>query len=164
MDSEHSGKFQTEDRTRLHVVEVPDDPELKHSTGKIAKLLHWMRASSLDTRGARDTWSADTDDFAMSGQLARSWLRRAVDTIFTATPLGAIDVIEAHVRSWLAARPKIPQELCDAVRGVLRDVITEVQAAHNHNPPPDPLGVILRPTTRSKHDNERPPPPPHLRI
>ena len=73
-------------------------------------------------------------------------------------------VVDHHVRSWIAAHPTTPQPLCDAVRGVLRDLITDVQAAYNHNPRTDPVGVILQQATRSTRDNERPPPPPHLRI
>ena len=111
-----------------------------------------------------DTWLPDSGAFVAGGQLARLWLRRAVDAIFAATPVGAIDLIELHVRSWLAGRPTIPQPLCDAVRGVLCDLITNVQAAHNRNPRAAPVGVILQQATRTTRDNERPPPPPHLRI
>lgn len=132
------------------------------------------RTADLDTHPERrllegldvlaDTWLPDSGEFVAGAQLARLWLRHAVDAIFATTPIGAIDVIEAHVRSWLAGHPTIPQPLCDAVRGVLRDLITNVQAAHNHNPRTDPVGVILQQATRTTHDNERPPPPPHLRI
>ncbi|HEX8011183.1 MAG TPA: hypothetical protein VF814_09645 [Casimicrobiaceae bacterium] len=132
------------------------------------------RAADLDTHPERrlhegldvlaDTWQPETATFVAGGQLARIWLRHAIEALFVTTPLGALDCIEAHVRSWLAAHPTIPQPLCDAVRGVLRDVITDVQATTNRNPPTTPLGVILQPATRSTRDNERPPPSPHLRI
>jgi hypothetical protein len=111
-----------------------------------------------------DTWLPDTGAFVADGQLARRWLRYAVDAIFSATPIGAVDCIEAHLRSWLAAHPTTPQPLCDAIRGVLRDVITDVQAATVPNPRTSPVGVILRPSTRPTRDNERPPLSPHLRI
>jgi hypothetical protein len=133
-----------------------------------------VRAADLDAHPERrlfegldvlaDTWLPGSGEFLAGGQLARLWLRRAVDAIFAITPIGAIDVIEAHVRSWLAAHPTIPQPLCDAVRGVLRELIANVQAAHNHNPLPAPVGVILQQSTRTSRDNERPPPTPHLRI
>jgi hypothetical protein len=70
-----------------------------------------------------DTWLPDAAEFLAGGQLARLWLRRAVDAIFSIAPIGAIDLIEAHVRSWLAGRPTIPQPTCVAVCGVLRDLI-----------------------------------------
>ena len=111
-----------------------------------------------------DTWLPDTGEFVAGGQLARIWLRRAVDAIFLRAPLGTLDFIETHVRSWLAGRPNIPQPLCEAVRGVLRDVIADVHQATKPNPPPSLVGVILPSSTRTTHDNERPPPPPHLRI
>ncbi len=132
------------------------------------------RAADLDAHPQRrllegldvlaDTWLPETSAFVAGGHLARLWLRRAVDAIFASTPIGAIDCIEAHLRSWIAANPTIPQPLCDAVRGVLHDVITDVQAAANPNPRTHPVGVILRSATRTTRDNERPPPPPHLRI
>jgi hypothetical protein len=132
------------------------------------------RAADLDAHPERrlfegldvlvDTWLPGSGEFLAGGQLARLWLRRAVDVIFAVTPIGAVDVIESHVRSWLAAHVTIPQPLCDAVRGVLRDLIANVQAAHNHNPRPASVGVILQQATRTSRDNERPPPSPHLRI
>jgi hypothetical protein len=132
------------------------------------------RAADLDAHPERrllegldilaDTYLPGAGAFVMGGQLARLWLRRAVDTIFATTPLGATDVIEAHLRSWLAAHPTIPQPLCDAVRRVLRDVITEVQRAHTPQSPADLVGDILDASARSNHDNKRPPPTPHLRI
>lgn len=132
------------------------------------------RAADLDAHPERrlfegldvlaDTWLPGSGEFLAGGQLARLWLRCALDAIFTTSPITAIDVIEAHVRSWLAARPTIPQPFCDAVRGVLRDLIANVQAAHNHNPRTAAVGVILQQATRTTRDNERPPPTPHLRI
>lgn len=111
-----------------------------------------------------DTWLPDAGEFVADGQLARSWLRRAVDAIFVRAPLGAVDFIETHVRSWIAGRPNIPQPLCEAVRGVLRDVIADVHHATPPHTAADLVGVILPASTRPTHDNERPPPSPHLRI
>lgn len=111
-----------------------------------------------------DTWLPDAGEFVAGGQLARLWLRRAVAAIFNRESIGALDVIEAQVRSWFAAHPDFPQPLCDAVRVVLRDVITDVHAAAKTNPTAELVGVILPPSTRTTHDNERPPPTPHLRI
>jgi hypothetical protein len=49
--------------------------------------------------------------------------------------LAAADCIEAPVRAWLAARPNLPQALCEAVRGILRDVITDLhRPATPHSP------------------------------
>jgi glucan phosphorylase len=48
-------------------------------------------------------------------------------------------------------------------RGVLRDVIANFRPAANPHTEAD-LVVVLQPSTRSTHDNERPPPSPHLRI
>jgi hypothetical protein len=111
-----------------------------------------------------DTWQPDTECFLLGGQLARAWLRRAVAALAAREPVGIIDCIEAHLRTWLAARPALPVALCVAVRGALRDVITEVQRAHTPQSPPDPVGDMLAASTRLNHDNERPPPSPHLRI
>ncbi len=118
------------------------------------------RAADLDAHPERrlyegldvlaDTWQPDEGAFLCSGQLAQSG--------------GIVDCIEAHLRSWLAARPTLPVALCVAVRGVLRDVITEVQRGHTPQSPADLVGDILDASTRSNHDNERPPPTPHLRI
>jgi hypothetical protein len=110
------------------------------------------------------TWLPATGSFVAEGQLARSWLRRGVELLFLREPLGARDVIEAHLRSWLAAHPQIPQPLCDAVRGVLRDVITNVQRSATTQTLGDLVGVMLGTSTHSTHDNERPPRSPHLRI
>lgn len=76
----------------------------------------------------------------LGGQLARAWLRRAVDVFAIREPGGIADCIEAHLRSWLAARPTLPVALCVAVRGVLRDVITDVQRAHTPQSPADLVG------------------------
>ena len=111
-----------------------------------------------------DTWLPDTGEFVAGGQLARFWLRRAVDAMFCRAPPGAVDLIETHVRSWLAARPNIPQPLCEAVRGLLRDVITDIHQAANPHTAAGLVGVILPASTRPTHDNKRPPPSPHLRI
>jgi hypothetical protein len=132
------------------------------------------RAAELDAHPERrlfealhvlaDTWVPETNTFVADGQLARSWLRRAVETFFLREPLRAVDCIEVHVRSWLAVRAPIPQPLCDAVRGVLRDVITNIQGAASTQTLGDLVGVMLGSSTRSNHDNERPLPSPHLRI
>jgi hypothetical protein len=76
-----------------------------------------------------ETWLADAGGFVHDGQLARSWLRRAITVIRAREPSAAADRIEVHVRSWEAARPNAPAPLLDAVRGVLRAVITEVHGA-----------------------------------
>ena len=111
-----------------------------------------------------DTWLPDTGAFVAGAELARAWLRHAVDTIFVRDPVGAVDFIEAHVRSWIAARSNIPQQLCEAIRGVLRDVITNIRGVPRHQSPGNLVGVMLASSTRSNHDNKRPPPSPHLRI
>lgn len=111
-----------------------------------------------------DTWVPATNTFVADGQLARSWLRRAVETFFLREPPRAVDCIEAHVRSWLAVRAPIPQPLCDAVRGVLRDLITNIQSAAPTQTLGDLVGVMLGSSTRSNHGNERPLPSPHLRV
>lgn len=132
------------------------------------------RAADLDAHPERrlhegldvlaDTWQPDTGTFVADGSIARAWLRRAVEVISAREPVAVVDWIEAHVRSWLAARPNTPQPLCDAVRGVLRDVITNLRPAANPHTEAALVGVILPPSTRPTHDNERPPPSPHLRI
>jgi hypothetical protein len=111
-----------------------------------------------------DTWQPDTRRFLLDGQLARAWLRRAVEIFAAREPGGFVDCIEAHLRTWLTARPTLSTPLCAAVRGALRDVITDVQRAHRSQSRPGFLGDILEPSTRLNHDNERPPPSPHLRI
>jgi hypothetical protein len=40
-------------------------------------------------------------------------------------PVAAADHFEAHLRAWLATQPSAPTALCDAVRGVLRNVIND---------------------------------------
>ena len=109
------------------------------------------RAAELDAHPERrlfealdvlaDTWIPATSAFVADGQLARSWLRRAVVVFFLREPLRAVDCIEAYVRSWLAAQAQIPQPLCDAVRGVLGDVITDVQGGATTQTLRD-LGVV----------------------
>jgi hypothetical protein len=133
-----------------------------------------QRAADLDAHPERrlqegldvlaETWQPDTGRFVHDGQLARIWIRRAVDLIRAREPVAAADCIEAHVRSWLATRPNIPRALCDAVRGVLRDVIANLHPPANPHDPADVVGVILSPSTRPTHDNQRPSPSPHLRI
>jgi hypothetical protein len=132
------------------------------------------RAADLDAHPERrlhegldllaETWLPDTGRFVHDGQLARIWIRRAIAVIHTSEPVAAADRIEAHARSWTAARPNAPTALCDAVRGVLREVITEFRNATHAQSPADLVGVILAPSTRTTHDNQRPPPSPHLRI
>lgn len=111
-----------------------------------------------------DTWQPDSAQFVFDAVPARILIRRAIDDISGREPVVAADRIEAHVRSWLAARPNIPQPLCDAVRGVLRDVITNLRPATPTHDPAALVGVMLAPSTRNHDDNERPPPSPHLRI
>ncbi len=111
-----------------------------------------------------ETWQPDTGDFIFEGQLARIVIRRAIVDLQRREPVAAADRIEVHLRAWLAAHPKLPQPLCDAVRAVLRDVITNIRADANGQSPGNLVGVILEASTRSTHDNERPPPSPHLRI
>lgn len=133
-----------------------------------------QRAADLDAHPERrlyegldllaETWQPDTGGFVHDGQLARVWLRRAVDLIHAREPVAAADRIEAYVRSWEATRPNTQRPLCAAVRGVLRHVITNIRRAANGHSPAALVGVMLEPSTRSTHDNERPPPSPHLRI
>jgi hypothetical protein len=111
-----------------------------------------------------DTWLPDTREFVFDGQLARSWLHRAIAVIHAREPVAAADRIELHVRSWEASRPGTPAALCEAVHGVLRAVITEVRMAAGTQSPAAAVGATLRSSTRSTHDNKRPPPSPHLRI
>jgi hypothetical protein len=132
------------------------------------------RAADLDAHPERrlhegldvlaDTWQPDTGRFVLDGQLARIWIRRAIDRIRAREPVAAADRIEAHVRSWLVTRPNIPRALCDAVRGVLRDVITDLHPPTSPHDPAVLVGVMLAPSTQPTHDNQRPPPSPHLRI
>ena len=133
-----------------------------------------QRAADLDAHPERrlyegldvlaDTWLPDAGRFVHDGQLARIWIRRAVEHLHAREPVAATDCIEAHVRSWLATRPNIPRALCDAVRGVLRDVVTDLHPPTNPHDPAVLVGVMLAPSTRTTHDNQRPPPSPHLRI
>ena len=133
-----------------------------------------QRAADLDTHPERrlhdgldvlaDTWQSETGGFVGDACLARIWLRRAIAALHAREPVAAVDCIEAHVRSWLAARPNIQQPLCDAIRGVLRDVISHFRPPENPHDPAVLLGVMLSPSTRTTNDNERPLPSPHLRI
>ena len=110
------------------------------------------------------TWLPDSRSFVFDGQLARSWLRRAIAVIHAREPGAAADRIELHVRSWEISRPQTPAALCEAVRGVLQTVITEVRLAAEPQSPAAVVGATLRSSTRHTHDNKRPPPSPHLRI
>ena len=133
-----------------------------------------QRAADLDAHPERrlhegldllaETWLVDTGGFVHDGELARSWLRRAVAVIRARESIAAADCIEAHVRSWETTRPNAPAALLDAIRGVLRAVITEVHGAAQAQSLAALVGATLRPSTRTNHDNERPPPSPHLRI
>jgi hypothetical protein len=133
-----------------------------------------QRAADLDTHPERrlhegldllaETWLSDSSRFVHDGQLARVWIRRAIAVIHAREPVAAADCIEVHVRSWLAARPNAPAALCEAVRGVLRAVITEVHQAAETQSLAALIGATLGPSTPITHDNERPPPSPHLRI
>jgi hypothetical protein len=111
-----------------------------------------------------DTWLPDTGGFVYDGALARISIRHAVAVLHGREPVTAVDRIEAHVRSWQAARPNAPAALCEAVRGVLRAVITEVHRATGTQSLADLVGATLGSSTRTTHVNERPPPSPHLRI
>lgn len=111
-----------------------------------------------------DTWQPDSGQFVFDGAPARILIRRAIDDLQRREPVAAADCIEAHVRSWLAARPNLPQLLCDAVRRVLRDVITDVCQPATPHSPATLVEAILSSSTRPTHDIERPPPSPHLRI
>ena len=132
------------------------------------RLLRGLRAAERRLHEALDvlaqTWLPDTRGFVFDGQLARSWLRRAIAVIHAREPTAAADCIELHVRSWEASRSGTPAPLCEAVRGVLRAVITEVRLAAEPQSPAAVVDATLRSSTRSTHDNKRPPPSPHLRI
>lgn len=133
-----------------------------------------QRAADLDAHPERrlhegldllaDTWLPDTRGFVHDGQLARVWIRHAIAVIHAREPIAAADCIELHIRSWEAARPNAPTALCQAVRGVLRAVITEVHLAAKPQSLAALVGATLGSSTRTTHDNERPPPSPHLRI
>lgn len=112
-----------------------------------------------------ETWQPTQRRFLYDGIPARLWLRLAVPAFVSRDPLAAGDAIEAHVRAWLAGRPDLPHSVCDAVRGVLTQVITDVQ--HSTRAPLMPallVGAILQSSTRSPTDIQRPSRPPHLRI
>jgi len=133
-----------------------------------------QRAADLDAQPERrlhegldllaDTWRPAQRRFLDDGRLARIWLHRAVALISQREPVTAVDRIEAHVRAWEASRPGIARALCDVVRGVLREVITQVHQPTRPQPPVIPVGVMMASSTRATTDNERPFPSPHLRI
>ena len=56
-------------------------------------------------------WLPDARGFVFDGQLARSWLRRAIAVIHARELVAAVDCIELHVRSWEASRPGTPAAL-----------------------------------------------------
>lgn len=111
-----------------------------------------------------ETWRHDEGRFLADGGVARAWLRRAIELIARRAPAGALDQIEAHVRAWEAARPKLPLSICERVRGVLRGVITEIGTSPNAISPSFLVDAMLSPSIRSIADNPRPSPSPHLRI
>ncbi|MGI8478952.1 MAG: hypothetical protein ACR2M2_03705 [Gaiellaceae bacterium] len=111
-----------------------------------------------------ETWQPEHGTFVDDGRLARIWIRRAVDVIQAREPVAATDWIEAQVRTWESTKPNIPRTLCEVVRGVLRDVITNLRSPANPHSPAVLVGVMLSPSARTNHDNERPLPSPHLRI
>jgi hypothetical protein len=133
-----------------------------------------QRAADLDAHPERrlhegldllaETWLLDTRGFVHDGQLARSWIRRAIAVLHAREPIAATDCIEVHIRAWEAARSNAPAALCEAVRGVLQAVITEVRGGAHAQSSTALVGATLRSPTRTTHDNERPPPSPHLRI
>ena len=145
------------------------DARARHARANAAQ-----RAADLDAHPERrlhegldllaDTWLPDTGAFVYDGQLARSWIRPAIAAIHEREPIAAADCIEVHVRSWQAARPNAPAALCEAVRRVLRQLITEVRRAADAQSSVALIGGMLAPSTRTTHDNDRPPPSPHLRI
>jgi hypothetical protein len=111
------------------------------------------------------TWQPTERCFLYDGIPARLWLRLAVRAFIQRDPLAAGDAIEAHVRAWLAGRQDLAHSVCDAVRGVLAQVITNVQHPTSAAHMPAPLvGAILQSSTRGSTDNQRPSRPPHLRI
>jgi hypothetical protein len=93
-----------------------------------------------------ETWLRDTGGFVHDGHLARVWLRRAVTVLYDREQSAAADVLEVHVRAWEAARPDPPNKLCEAVRGVLRAVITEVHRSTAAQSPAALVGAILAPS------------------
>jgi hypothetical protein len=111
-----------------------------------------------------DTWQPDTGGFLHDGLLARIWLRHAIVGLQDREPVAAADRIEAHLRDWRAGRPNAPPALCEAVRGVLRSVITNLPSRAAPQSPADLVGGILALSARPTHEPTRPPPPPHLRI
>lgn len=133
-----------------------------------------QRAADLDAHPERrlheglgvlaDTWRRDEQRFVYDGQLARIWMRRAIEDFYRSDPDGAADAIEAQLRAWLAANANLSAPLCAAVRGVLSLLITEVRANLTTAYSASPVGGILRAAARSHPDNQRPHPLPHLRI
>jgi hypothetical protein len=68
---------------------------------------------------------------------------------------------DGHQSGGLEARQQAAR---NTIRGVLREVITELGHAADLQSPADLIGAILTPSTRITHINKRPPPSPHLRI
>jgi hypothetical protein len=106
----------------------------------------------------------DTRSFVYDGQLARAWIRRAIAVLRASEPIATADCIEVHIRAWEVARPNAPAALCEAVRGVLQAVITEVHDDAHTQSPIALVDATPRSPPRTTHDNERPPPSPHMRI
>lgn len=100
--------------TRYAVI-VPQDTPFAH--GRAAQ-----RVADLDAHPERrlhegidllaDTWLPNTGGFVYSGQLARSWIGRALAAVHERELIAAASCIEVHVRSWQAARPDAPAGLC----------------------------------------------------
>lgn len=144
------------------------------SDARRARVAAEQRATELEAHPERrlyegldllaDTWTPDTGRFVHDGLLARVCLRRALHLLLARGPLDTTDCIEAHFRSWVASRPTIPRTLCDAVRGVLRDVILEVRLPAPSQSAAACVGAIFTSSTRTTYDHERSPSSPHLRI
>jgi hypothetical protein len=113
-----------------------------------------------------ETWLPEQRRFRADADLARAWLRRAVADLHRQAlhPDAAADSVEAHVRAWFAAHPTLDATVCDRVRRVLAQVITEVRGKLVRPHSPLSVGDILSSSARARPDNPRPPPPPHLRI
>ena len=112
-----------------------------------------------------DTWVEAESRFLCGGLLAQASLRCAVGLIFQREPIAAADVIESHLRAWIATRPSIPRQLCDAVRGALAHVIAHIRdRTPNTDSTAALVGAILQASVRSSPENPCPTPPPHLRI
>jgi hypothetical protein len=113
-----------------------------------------------------ETWLPEQRRFCADAAPARSWLRRAVADLHRQAlhPDVAADTVEAHVRAWFVAHPALDLTVCDHVRRVLAQVITEVRGKPLRPHSPATVGAILPSSARARPDNPRPPPPPHLRI